>query len=378
MAKSKKKKILLAGTALIFIYVLWLGFHLIRFKPYSYPPGPSSSREIVGVYHVHTAFSDGRKSLSEITKIAAAEPIDFIILTDHGNPNYEALLSQGWHDDVLVLAGSELSVNRGHLVGLGFEASSQPFSPNAEDAAFQIQQAGGFSIIAHPYSKTRWTWGEYAGFSGIEIVNADTMLKKNFPPMLPFLPLLALKPELPLLKLLGRPEKNLKKWDELNQQHTVYGYFSTDAHILYGPLFSFLHLHLGVEGPLPKDFNQAKRTVLEALRHGNFYNAVDAAGQARGFRYSARQDRESIPMGGKLLFNPPVTLHADLPFPFQFEAHLIHDGNSIMTSEAQEFSYQVLQPGTYRVEVYLREKTPLKPSCPWIISNPIFIRESTP
>lgn len=377
MAKSKKKKILLAGAALIFVYVLWLGFHLISFKTYSYPPDSSSSREIVGVYHIHTAFSDGRKSLEGITKIAATKPIDFIILTDHGNPNYEAILSQGWYDNVLVLAGSELSVNRGHLVGLGFEASSQPFSQNAEEAAFQIQKAGGFSIIAHPYSKTRWTWGEYAGFSGIEIVNADTMLKKNFPPMLPFLPLLALKPELPLLKLLSRPEKNLKKWDELNQKHAVYGFFSTDAHILYGPLFSFLHLHLGVNGPLPQEFKQAKHTVLEALRQGNFYNAVDAAAQAKGFRYFARKDRESFPMGRKIPFNSLVTLHAELPFPFKFETHLILDGDSILISSAHKISHRVQQPGTYRVEVYLKEKTPLKSSCPWLISNPIFIREST-
>lgn len=377
MAKSKNKKILLLGSVLICVYVLWLGFRLLSFKTYHHPPDSSMPQEIVGVYHIHTTFSDGYKNLRGITKIAATKQIDFIILADHGNPNYESILSQGWQNDVLVLAGSELSVNRGHLVALGFQASSQTFSQNAEEAAIQIQRAGGFSIIAHPYSKTRWTWGDFSRYNGIEIINADTMLKKNFPSMLPFLPLIALKPELPLLKLLSRPERNLKKWDELNRSHTVYGFFSTDAHILYRPLFSFLHLHLGVDGPLPQDFKEAKHTVLEALRKGNFYNAVDAAAQAKGFHYFAKKTQDNIPMGSTVALDPSLSLYVELPPFFRSEAVLIRDGNAVLESSEKTISYDVTQPGTYRVEVYLREKTPLKSSCPWIISNPIFITENT-
>jgi hypothetical protein len=375
--RFRKKKILLVGLSLILLYMLWLGYHLINFKTYTQPPDSARSHEVVGAYHIHTSFSDGKKSLESITKIAEKNSLDFIILADHGNPNYESILSQGWHGGILVLAGSELSVNRGHLVALGFEPSPRPFSHEAEEAAIEIQRSGGFSIIAHPYSKTRWTWGDYAGYSGIEIINADTMLKKNFLTMLPFLPSLAVRPELSLLKLLDSPEKNLKKWDELTQKHPVYGFYSTDAHVLYHPLFSFLRLHLGNVGPLPQDFTSAKHIVLEALRHGNFYNAVDAAAQASGFCYFSRKEQEDIPMGSTIPFEPRLTLHVELPPFIKCEAYLIHNGAAVLKSSEKNLVYKVTKPGTYRVEVYLTERTPLKESCPWIISNPIFIREST-
>jgi hypothetical protein len=35
-------------------------------------------------------------------------------------------------------------------------------------------------------------------------------------------------------------------------------------------------------------------------------------------------------------------------------------------------------PGVYRAEVYLRERTPLAPGVPWILSNPIYFGRENP
>jgi hypothetical protein len=370
-----KKRILFIILAIFLIYSLWLGFNILSFKTYKAPALKASPLEIQGIYHIHTRFSDGRKSPDEIAKLAQKAGLKFIILTDHGSPNRESYTSQGWKNGVLVLAGSELSVSRGHLVALDFKLPSSNFSQNAEEAVNGIIAAGGFSIIAHPYSKVQWSWGENVGYSGIEIVNANFMLKEDLFFSVPYLPALLIKPSYALLKILDSPQRELRKWDELNKISQIYGYFSTDAHLLYRPALDFLRIHVILDSPLSSDFDVARGQVFEALRSGRFYNSIHAAAQAEGFRFWAERGKEVIPMGGTALFESGLTFHVRAPFPFATDIHLIHDGKSIFHSNEETASFEVKQLGVYRVEVYLKEKSPLEKEIPWIISNPIFLRE---
>ncbi|MFB0566369.1 MAG: hypothetical protein ACETWK_11930 [Candidatus Aminicenantaceae bacterium] len=371
----RKKKLLYILPVLFLLYIIWLGYHLLWFKTYKTPPPDDAHLEIEGAYHIHTVFSDGRKHPDKIAKIASDASLDFIILTDHGNPNYECLQSQGWKKEVLVLAGSELSVSRGHLVALGFKTPSIPFPQNAERASQKIEALHGFSIIAHPYSKASWSWGKIVCYQGLEIMNGDTILKRNFISSLPFLPALLVKPEFALLKMVDRPYLNLKKWDTINATHSIYGYFSVDAHLIYRPLFSLLRLHVLLRNSLSSDFQTAKNQVTEALRKGSFYNSIDAAAQARGFRFWASKREASILMGRTLLLDSPVMLHIKAQFPFSIEILLIHDGKTILRSTKTGIAFEAKNPGTYRVEIYLKERTPLGKDIPWIISNPIFLQE---
>ncbi len=373
--KLRKKKILLSILALFLLYIIWLSFNLLSFKTYKDPVPKSSPLEIEGVYHMHTTFSDGRKSLDEIAKLASQAEIDFIIITDHGSPNYKSYSSQGWKEGVLVLAGSELSVSRGHLVALDFELPSRNFSQNTEDAFYEIKAGGGFSIIAHPYSKVRWSWGKFIEYSGIEIINVDSQLRGNILASFPSLPALLVKPEYTFLKMLDSPYRNLRKWDELNNLHPIYGYFSLDAHLLYRPGLNLLRLHLLLHTPLSEDFDKAQHQVYEALRKGRFYNSIHAAAHAYGFRFSGEEEGKTTPMGSTVLLDSPVTLHIEAPFPFAKEIHLVHNGKTIYRSTEGSVSYEAAHPGTYRVEVYLTERSPLGKNIPWIVSNPIFLRE---
>ena len=360
---------------MISIYALWLSYHLISFRTYKVPYDNHSPLEVEGAYHIHTTFSDGNKHPDKIATLAEKTSLDFIILVDHGNPNYETLASQGWNKGVLVLAGTELSVNRGHLVALDLKTSSPKLAQNTEQAVYQIKTNGGFSIIAHPYSKTRWSWGKFIDYSGIEIINADTMVKQNIRFLLPYLPAFLIKPEYILLKMLNRPEDNLRKWDELNKIHPIYGYFSADAHLLYRPLLSSFRLHLLLAKPLSKDFDEAKHQAYDSLRQGRFYNALEAAAQAKGFRFWGKKKETIIPMGSTAVLDSPVSLYIKAAFPFAKEIHLIHDGDKILDSRKKKVSFEAKKPGVYRVEVYLRERTPMKKNIPWIVSNPIFIQE---
>jgi len=235
--------------------------------------------------------------------------------------------------------------------------------------------AGGFSVIAHPYSKVQWSWGENIGYSGIEIVNANFMLKEDLLFSVPYLPALLIKPSYTLLKILDSPQRGLRKWDEFSKMYSIYGYFSADAHLLYRPLLNFLRLHIILDAPISSDFDTARRQVFEALRSGRFYNSIHAAARAEGFRFWAERGKEVIPMGGTALFESGLTFHVQAPFPFAKDIHLIQDGKSIFHSTEENISFEVKQPGVYRVEVYLKERSPLEKEIPWIVSNPIFLRE---
>lgn len=376
--KLKKKKVLFVSlifVALFLAYVTWMSINLLAFKTYRSPGLKPSALEIEGVYHLHSTFSDGTKNIDEIAEMASHADLDFIILTDHGSPNRKSYASQGWKEGVLVLAGTELSVSRGHLVGLGFNLPSSRFSQKTELAVYQIIEAGGFSIISHPYSKVQWSWGEYIEYSGIDIMNADSMLRKGILLSLPYFPALLIKPDFALLKILDSPHRNLRKWDELNNQHPIYGYFSTDSHILYGSLFGLFHLHVLLESPLSEDIESAGRQVYDALREGRFYNAVHAAANAAGFRFWGEKQGKTKPMGSTFLADSPLTLHIKAPFAFAVESQLIHNGKSIYHSTEKDFAYEATEPGAYRVEIYLKERSPLGKNIPWIVSNPIFLKE---
>jgi len=372
-----KKKFLVFLASIILVYSLWLAYQFLGFRTYrmdaaSQPPG-----ELIGAYHIHSTHSDGRKQVDAIARIAARESLDFIILTDHGRPNHASLACQGLREGVSVLAGSEISSNRGHLVILGFSDQVRDFSIDAEKAAAQVRSLDGFSIIAHPYSKTPWTWGKNGGYDGIEIINADSALKKNILSSLPYWPGLLIKPRFFLCKILSRPEKNLTKWDQLNETSPVYGYYSVDAHFFYRVLFSSIRIHIPSAKPLSQNYEEGREQIFTALKRGFFYNAVDGAAQADGFRFWAETPEKNIPMGRTASMADRAVLHAVSPQGIKHSFRILRNGRTIFQSDAGTVSHKITQPGVYRVEVYLKERTALGPDVPWILSNPIFLEERT-
>jgi hypothetical protein len=387
-----------ALLVLVAAYILWLSYLLLTFRTYKgaglpaaspkIPPAqmgkepapletlsPDSLIEIEGVYHLHTKLSDGWKTADQVAKTASETAVDFIILADHGRPNFDSLRCEGWKEKVLVLAGSELSENRGHLVGLGFAPPSRQFSQIAENAVSEIKDLGGFTVIAHPDSKTRWTWGEFVDYSGMELVNVDTIFKKKTWRLLPYLPVFFIKPQLVMLKMLKRPAQNLKKWDTLSRIRPFFGYFSTDAHMFYRPALSLLRIHVLLEEPLSQDFTTAMAQVYDALKKGLFYNAVESAADARGFRFWAERRSRFTHMGGERTISNWIALNVRAPFPFATEIHLLQNGHLRERIAGGPLSLKIKEAGVYRVEVYLKEKSALDEKFPWIVSNPIFLRK---
>lgn len=374
---SRKKLVLSLFFITMLLYVIYLFYISMLLPPLKIESGTDQG-EIVGVYHVHTRFSDGCGQVKDVVKAAAKLHLDFILLTDHGHPNYDCLASEGWNEGILVLAGSELSTSRGHLVALAIPPSIPPIPRIAEEAACFVRKQGGFTIIAHPYSKTSWSWGrENDLYTGLELVDADTMLKKGWFFTLPFIPLLFFNPRAFVLKMIDPFPSPFKQWDLLNRTNPpIYGFFSCDAHLMYNKLLRLFCLRLPLEKKLPREFQAARELVLKALQSGNFYNAIEAAQPAAGFRFWAELGDQHFPMGS--IIDAPekekLTLWIRRPASVAADICLIHNGQKILITSHSEFTYQPLQSGIYRVEVYLREKSIIPENMPWIVSNPLFIR----
>jgi len=159
---------------LLAVYAVWLGWRGVTFRRWegiataaaaAQEAVPPPDIEVEGVYHLHSRMSDGRRTPDQIAALAAEQGLDFIVLTDHGAPNRGSLAAAGRRYGVLVLAGSEISTTRGHLVALGFDPPARDFDRSAEGAAAQTAAAGGFTVIAHPFAKNGWSGGAWAGYA---------------------------------------------------------------------------------------------------------------------------------------------------------------------------------------------------------------------
>ncbi len=158
------------------------------------------------------------------------------------------------------------------------------------------------------------------------------------------------------------------------------GYFASDAHFAYRGLLRLFHTHVLLDSPLAEDFDEARRQVFAALRGGRFYSAVEAAAEADGFRFWASRSGRITPMGGAIDLEAdaagrggPVRLMVRTPFAFAHETRLLRDGRPVASGAGTELVHQADAPGSYRVEVFLRERTPLRAGVPWIASNPILL-----
>ncbi len=159
---------------------------------YSFPP-VGEYQVLVGDFHAHTTYSDGRLSPAERVLEAYRAGYDVIAITDHGNLQAYGEVSQLAESLGLVLLRGVETGLRGaeHLVALGVDANYKPRGPHdwaltIEEAAQTgrvyyrnemraIARSGGVLLYAHPHVGWREPvqWGVENGFIvGLEVFNS--------------------------------------------------------------------------------------------------------------------------------------------------------------------------------------------------------------
>ncbi|WP_327189718.1 CehA/McbA family metallohydrolase [Streptomyces xinghaiensis] len=136
-----------------------------------YPPGRAKGRGRAwyrGDCHLHTVYSDGRRTPAEVAAAARAAGLDFITTTEHNTHSGHAAWEGLWGDDLLITAGEEVTTRNGHVLALGTDPGTfVDWRYRARDDVFgryaaRIRRAGGLVVPAHPHATCigcNWKFG---------------------------------------------------------------------------------------------------------------------------------------------------------------------------------------------------------------------------
>ena len=333
------------------------------------PAFKSRYREAVGVIHIHTTYSDGMLPIEPIAKIANAQGLDYLIITDHNTLQGRREGKPGWYGRTLVLVDEEISTRGGHYLALRLSKEV----PRLQDPQWTIEAVsaqGGLGFIAHPFWPRRpWKNPESRGITGLEIYSAVHDVSEENILWMGLWTILT-GSEFSIIKWLDREKKALDLWDRmLARGDRVVGIGSPDAHGLrrwglrlgpYTTMFKLVRTHLLVR-------ELSEKGIYDALRKGHAFVAHDLVADPRKFIFLAvgRNSVRGI-MGDQVKRRPGLWLYAFLPSPG--EMTLLKDGRVAGRNKGQESWFQVNGPGVYRLEAARKGK-------PWIYSNPIYVVE---
>jgi hypothetical protein len=340
------------------------------------------------VLHVHSTCSDGTATVPEIAAAAARAEVDVVLLTDHDTLEARRLGMEGWHGDVLVLVGHEVSPGRGHLLAFGLDHEVSHEGRSEREISEAVTAAGGLAFPAHPFSEgslisTRigkphgWDDLECDAYVGVEVWSLLTDLAEAWS-----------KPS-EVWAFLRDPEgavdhppaRNMAAWDRLCTQRRTVAIGGLDAHqtglrvrgrvlslMRNERMFRLLRTHVLTDRPSAGEAARDAAAVYAALGEGHCYLAVDAVAPARGFSFWAERDGEALPMGGEAAAGG-WTLRAELPR--EAEIRLIRNGREVSRQIGEALDERAEEAGVYRLEAHLEHRGRGRT---WIISNPVYLR----
>jgi hypothetical protein len=349
--------------------------------------------DLAGVIHLHSLYSDGTGTVAEIVRAARANRLDYLLLTDHDTLAARDRGEEGWHEDVLLLVGEEVSPRReNHYLAFGLEQPIDHRGLSPQEIVDQVNEAGGFGFLSHPFSKgsERFTRGgqgmpwrdlECSGYTGLELWSfvTDTAERVN-----------SVRELLSFIAAPGRfidhpPARNLERWDSLCARRRCVALGGVDAHqvgvriagrvplrlMAYKRSFRYLRTHLLVEQPVTGRLDADRDAIYSALQEGRAYIAIDTLADARGFCFWAEAADGTVLTIGDEAPARPCTLHVRCPHPARIR--VLRNGREVAGGrELEAIEHATGESGVYRVEAYLesrgRERT-------WIISNPIYLRQ---
>jgi hypothetical protein len=315
--------------------------------------------EYKGVVHVHS-FLGGHSAgtFSEIISAAQANQLNFVIMTEHTEKDFDTaqMTLQGVHGGVLFINGNEVSAENGDRL---------------------LVLPGEVSIAAYPEEFKNW---DTARINGVEVYNVFTNARR-INPVIAFFDVLWSQrsyPELIFALYFQRPDENLKRWDQALAQGPLTATGGNDAHANigvslkdssgktllgiqldpYATSFRLVRLHVLIEEGKTLD----AATLMEAVKAGHCFIGFDFLGDPSGFVFEAENGKIQ---GDEISLTPDTRLRVRSPVPARIV--IFKDGAVWVDEMTASKEIQVTERGVYRVEVYLFD------NLPWIISNPVYV-----
>jgi hypothetical protein len=359
-----------------------------------------SDGTVPGIIHVHTNRSDGLSSPDDVAAAAARAGLKFLVLTDHGDATRTPDPPM-YRSGVLCLDAVELSTTEGHYVAIDMPPVPYPLAGDARGVVEDVKRLGGFGIVAHPNSpKPALAWSDWdTPFDAIEWLNPDTSWRLkvrqagwrarwNIVAALAGYPIRS--PET-IARLLGNTALGVDRWESFAHSRRVVLLAGADAHAKlalanvdpgdnsfalpipgYEVSFRTMSLHVQPDRPLTGDAARDATTIVQALRRGHVYTAIDGLASPPAFQFTAMNARGTAHEGDRLEAGGPVTLHIRNNAPSSFQTIVWKDDKPIATvSDQADITQPVAdEAAIYRVEIITPRE---RGSVPWIISNPIYV-----
>lgn len=359
------------------------------------PPSSGNYREYKGVIHVHS-FLGGHSSGSfdEIIAAAKANELQFVIMTEHPGKelNTAELTLKGRQAGILFVNGNEVITTEGDrlLVFPGSEETGKAKEHSTHSILEATRKRSQLSIVAYPEEFKSWATDNY---DGVELYNVFTNTKRINPVVMFFDGLWSLSSYHDLLfaNFYGRPNQSLQQWDQANRKRKVIGLAGNDAHANVGlsladssgkPIlgvrldpyetsFRLVRVHLLVPATSALD----EKVLLDALSQGHAFIGFDLFGDSSGFSFSASNSMETRVLGDEIALTGEVRLIIFSPLPARIV--LFKDGETVPAEESltTRREFVVKEAGAYRVEAYLPQLNHRVGQEPWVISNPIYVKQ---
>jgi len=333
-----------------------------------------------GVIHIHTIYSkDSLFNPLEIIPYLKKYKIDFAIITDHNS--IEGKKYEGFHQNVLLLVGEEITHNQGnHLLAFNIRSLIKP-NENIQSIIDEINIQNGLSFIEHPFFESnrllknkinmKWIKWDVKNFTGIAIFNytCDGGERLNVLKYLIFYFFPGLDKDRPNYK-------TINKWDELNNFRKTVGIGTLDLHFLYFKflnfkieVFPFKYFFNSIRTNIITDKRLNKDTVYEEIKKGHVYISNNYLGDAKDFIFYIKRDDEIFLMGDEIESkgNEKIIIKS----PSKALIKIIYNGKCIYQKIGKELILEKIDKGFYRVEIYKFHMFNYKP---WIFSNPIYLK----
>lgn len=355
--------------------------------------------EVVAAFHTHTGASwDGAGRAGDLTAAAREAGLDLVFLTEHNNTT--AWAWAGRREGVVLVPGIEASTESGHYLLLGLEPSGYDSlaalyrgRPTLHLLDSLLAAGGGSGYVAHPRGDRRpWKGDPPPSARGIEIANAATEWRDE--PWWQLLRALLFYPiddTRSLLSLADPPRAGLAWWDSLLAERELCGIAALDSHggirlserrrlgfPSHRAVLPAMQQHLWV----PRDGGRASgagwssdpvAAANEALAAGRHFAAYDGFASARGAAFWLECGGAAALPGESIALDGPAVLRGELPAGAGAEVRVLRDGETAARLRGESFAHWVTEPGTYRIEVLLRRRSPWggEVRLPWIYVNPI-------
>lgn len=328
---------------------------------------PDGLQDFRGIIHCHSHLShDSRGTFEEIERAAERVGVDFIVMTDHITTNSITQGRRGVFGRTLFIVGAEFHKGGGSILGVDLTEHIDRTQP-AEPIVEAIHAQGGLAFIAHAEKFQRW---DVDLLEGIEVYNVHPNVTAANKAWL-VTRALFVPPGTLFRSLIQTHPPNFQRWDEITQRRRLVGFCGNDAHQnihIFGPRAG----HIGTYEQMFKVSTTHviaprldKEAVMEALRKGRCYGALELWGDASGFVFTATNGQNTLLMGDEAKFSSDWVLRVEMPV--MAEVRLVKDGQETYRGQFQSLVYRVRDPGVYRIEAWLRGR-------PWIFSNPIYLR----